>query len=134
MAEEIPIEFQAKRRLLHGAGMDRRRDEVADALVRQGRLAESLEYLEKTKDPARLSEVRRQAVAAGDVFSLVRACQILREDADANEWRQLASCAERAGRFYDAVNAWERSGDQAKADEVRGRNCPDFKPFKPAGK
>ncbi len=134
MPDAVPVEFREKRRILYSPSLDRRRREVASALVREGRLAESLEYLEKTRDEGLLAEVRRLAVSAGDVFTLLRACQILKAEPDPPEWRALAECAERAERYCDAVNAWERAGDPAKGEEVRALRCPDFRPFKPAGK
>jgi hypothetical protein len=78
--------------------------------------------------------VRREAVRAGDAFSLTRACQILRVEADPSEWRELAANAERAERWFDAVNALERAGDAEKSEALRAERCPEFKPFRPAGK
>lgn len=134
MPDAIPVEFQEKRRLLYGKGMAARRAAVAGKLADAGRLAESLEYLERDRDAAALGRVRREAVRAGDGFSLVRSCQLLRAEPDPSEWRELAANAEGAGKWYDAVNALERAGDAEKAEAVRAARCPGFRPFKPAGK
>jgi hypothetical protein len=128
------MEFREKRRLLYGRGLEAERARVARSLVHAGRLAEAMEYIEKAKDDALLAEVRRAAVLAGDAFSLLRACQILRVEPEAAEWRDLAARAEAAERWYDAVNALERAGEQEKADALRAQRCPEFRPFKPAGK
>jgi hypothetical protein len=130
----MPEEFLEKRRLLHGKGLDAKRAAAAGAFLGAGRIAEALEILERTRDAGALARARKDAVRAGDVFSLSRACQILRVEADAAEWRELAENARKGERWYDAVNALERSGDAAAAEALRAEKCPDFKPFKPSGK
>ncbi len=132
--EPVVVDFQEKRHLLYGKGLDARRTAAAAALLVKGRLAEALEILERTKGPEPLQRVRRDAVRAGDAFSLSRACQILRVEADPSEWRELAANAERAERWYDAVNALDRVGDLEKSEALRTARCPDFKPFRPTGK
>lgn len=134
MAEPIPVDFLEKRRLLHGKGADRRRLAVAASLVDAGRLAESLEYLERNRDEAILARVRGEAVAAGDAFTLNRAAQIQKAPPAPEEWRELARRAEARERWFDCVNALEKAGDAEKAEEVRASRCPDFRPFRPAGK
>lgn len=134
MAEAPPEDIREKRRLLYGKGMEARRTEAARSLVAKGRLAEALELLERARERPLLEDVRRRAVEAGDAFSLGRACQLLEAPPDPAEWRSLAERAERRERFYDAVNALERAGDAEKAEALREARCPEFRPFKPAGK
>jgi hypothetical protein len=129
-----PDDFVEKRRLLYGRGMESRRAAAAKDLIAKGRLAAALELLERGPDRATLEDVRRRAVEAGDAFSLQRASQLLETPASADDWRALAEKAERRERYYDAVNALERAGDAEKAEALRAARCPDFKPFKPAGK
>ena len=88
-------------------------------------MAESLEYLEHTKDPDTLGKARREAVRRGDAFSLARACQILRAEPAPEEWRELAANAGAAGRFLDAVNALERAGDADGAEALRAAGQPE---------
>jgi hypothetical protein len=132
--DPLPLDLAAKRRLLYGKGLERKRQAAAEALVEAGRLAEALEVLEHTRDGAALDRVRRAAIAAGDAFSLARACQILKAAPDPAEWRDLAAAAERRERWFDAVNALERAGDAERAEAVRAERCPSFRPFRPAGK
>jgi len=132
--EDIPLGLAEKRRILYGRGQEDRRAAVAAALVARGRLAEALEFLERTRDERLLAEVRRRAVLAGDAFALSRAAQILKAEPDPSEWRALATRAELAGRFFDAVNALERAGDAEGSGALRLQRCPDFRPFRPAGK
>jgi len=132
--DPIPLELAEKRQLLYAKGLDRGRTSVANALIAKGRLAESLEYLERSKDAGALDQVRRDAVRAGDLFSLVRVCQILKSDPTPAELRELAGNAERAERWYDAVNALARAGDAEASEAIRTARCPDFQPFKPANK
>jgi hypothetical protein len=132
--EPIPLGLIEKRRVLYAKGMEKRRAAVAAALVAAGRLAESLEYLERTRDAALLERVRREAVRAGDGFTLSRAAQILKIEPDPSEWRELASHAERAGRYFDAINSLDRAGDAEKAEALRMQHCPGFRPIRPAGK
>lgn len=129
----MPEEFQEKRRVLYGKGLDDRRARAADAYLSAGRLADALEFLERTKDAAGLERARRDAVRAGDAYSLARACQILHVEAAASEWKELAENGRRAERWYDAVNALGRAGDAEGAEALRAEKCPDFRPFKPAG-
>jgi hypothetical protein len=114
--------------------MDRARAEAANRLLGQGRIAEALEILERTKDAGALDRARRDAVRAGDVFALARTCQILKAEAAASEWRELSQNAERAERWFDAVKALERAGDPEASEAIRAARCPDFRPLKPAGK
>ncbi len=132
--DPVPLELAEKRHLLYGKGLDRQRASVVNALLAKGRLAEALEILDRTKEAGALDQVRRDAVKAGDLFSLVRACQILRTDPTPPELRELAGIAERAGRYYDAVNALARSGDAEASETLRLSKCPDFQPFRPANK
>jgi hypothetical protein len=134
VAEAPPDDLPTKRRLLYGKGMETRRAAVAKALIAAGRLAESLEYLERKRERPLLEEARRRAVEAGDAFSLQRSCQLLEAPATPDEWRTLAERAERRERYYDAVNALERAGDAEKAEALRAAKCPDYAPFRPAGK
>ena len=134
MPDPVPLELAEKRRLLYGKGLDRERAAAVSALIGKGRLAEALEILDRTREAGPLDQVRRDAVRAGDLFSLVRACQILKVDPDPAELRDLAGNAERAERWYDAVNALARAGDAEKSDALRLARCPDFQPFKPANK
>lgn len=134
MAEPFPIEFQPKRHLLYGKGLAAKRKAAAEGLIAKGRLAEALEYLEHTRDPAALAAIRREAVKAGDAFSLARACQILKAAPEPAEWRELSAAAERRERWFDAVNALERAGDAEAAEALRAARCPEFRPFRPTGK
>jgi hypothetical protein len=130
----IPLELADKRRLLYAKGIDRERSAVVEALIARGRLAEALEILDRTREPVALGKVRGDAVKAGDYFSLNRSCQILKAEPAPAELRDLAANAERASRFYDAVNALVRAGDAEKAEALRAARCPDFQPFRPANK
>jgi hypothetical protein len=132
--DPVPRELAEKRRLLYGKGLEKERTAAVHTLLSKGRLAEALEYLERMKDGADLAEVRRAAVRAGDLFSLVRACQILKADPEPAELRELGGNAERAERWFDAVNALDRAGDVERAEAIRAAQCPDYRPFKPAGK
>lgn len=134
MPDPVPLELAEKRRLLYGKGLDRARASAVNALLAKGRLAEALEILDRSKEAGALDQVRRDAVRAGDLFSLVRACQILRAEPDPAELRDLAGNAERAERWFDAVNALARAGDAEKSETLRLARCPDFQIFKPAGK
>lgn len=134
MADPAPLDFLEKRRILHARGMERRRAAVSLRLLDEGRLAEAMEYIEKERDQALLDRVRRDAVAAGDAFSLARAAQLLRIAPDPSEWRDLARHAEAKERWFDCVNALEKAGDLEMAEEVRAARCPGFQPFRPAGK
>jgi hypothetical protein len=134
MPEPIPTELLEKRRILYAKGQEKRRAALAAVLASKGRLAEALEYLERGREEAVLHQVRKAAVMAGDAFALSRSCQILKVDVDPSEWRDLAARAEAAGKYLDAVNAWEKAGEAEKAETLRLAKCPEFRPFKPAGK
>ncbi len=134
MADPAPLDFLEKRRILHARGMERRRASVSTRLLDEGRLAEAMEYIEKERDHALLDRVRRDAVTAGDAFSLARVAQLLKIAPEPSEWRDLARYAESKERWFDCVNALEKAGDLEKAEEVRAARCPGFRPFRPAGK
>ena len=134
MADPIPLEFQDKRRILLGKGLESERRAVGEALLVQGRLAEALEYLERTRDEAPLRRVQAEAIRVGDVLAYAHSSHLLKIETVPAEWRQLAEAAKGAERWYEAVTALERSGDQAAADALRAEKCPDYRPLKPANK
>ena len=134
MADPVPLDFLEKRRILYAKGMEGKRASVSTRLLDEGRLAEAMEYIEKERDQGLLDRVRRDAVTAGDAFSLTRVAQLLRVAPDPSEWRELARYAESKERWFDCVNALERAGEPEKAEEVRALRCPGFQPFRPVGK
>lgn len=134
MAKSLPVDFNEKRRVLYGKGQEKVLLKTAEGFLAEGRLAEALEFLERNRDVAMLDRVARAAVDRGDAFSLGRSLQLAGETADADRWRTLAANAERAERWYDAIRALERAGDEERAEELRQAHHPDYKPFKPAGK
>lgn len=134
MADPIPLEFQDKRRVLLGKGQEAGRRAVAEALLAQGRLCESLEYLERTRDEVPLKRVVADAIRTGDVLAYARASHLLKAETKPAEWKELAEAAKRAERWFEAILALEKGGEQAAADALRAEKCPDFQPLKPANK
>ena len=134
MPGPLPDDLPTRRRLLYGKGLEAERAATAERFVEAGRLAEALEFLERGRENPLHEKVRRRAAEAGDAFSLQRAAQILEAAATPDEWRDLARRAESRERWYDAVNALERAGDAEKAAALRAARCPDYSPFRPAGK
>jgi hypothetical protein len=134
VATPIPDDLFERRRILYARDGGARIQAAAKELLQSGRLAESLEFLERAKDLALLNDARRRAIEAGDAFSLRRAGSLLEAEPTADEWRTLSARAEAKERWFDAVNALERAGDVEKAEELRAARCPDFRPFKPANK
>ncbi len=78
---------------------------VAEAYLAEGRVIESVAFLEKAGAGEKLREIREQAVQAGDVFLLRELSLRLAEEPDASTWRVLAEAAEAQGKVSYAVEA-----------------------------
>ena len=95
-------------------------NEYGDLFARAGKLAQALMFYERTKDPARLEQVKKEAVRAGDAFLLHGVSRLAPDLVDQLEWREAGDRAMAEGKFLFARECYERSGDTDKAESARG--------------
>lgn len=78
---------------------------IADAYLEEGRRVEALDFLAKAEASEKLAELRRAAVAEGDLFLLRAAARVGGEPVSAEEYRQVAAAARAAGKLRYAQDA-----------------------------
>ena len=135
MVETRLTSFKTKQTLLYSdRATDEERNAFADQFIEAERFGEALEFLELTKDRARLDRILAEAVRRGDTFLMLRVEKLRREPVSADVWRDAAEKATALGKNFDAFRAIERSGDEERAEAFRAEHLPDYRPFKPEGK
>ena len=102
-----------RRHLIEGELSADRALALAEAYLEQGRTVEAVDFLVKAEASERLAELRRHAVAAGDVFLLRTLAEMMEEPAEQEEWTALATAAAAAGKDQYAAEA----GRQAERGE-----------------
>jgi hypothetical protein len=85
---------------------------IGEAYLEQDRMVEAIDFLAKAGAGQRLAELRRDAVAAGDVFLLRALAEAMQEPPEREEWASLAAAAA-AGKDRYATEA----GRQAERGE-----------------
>jgi tetratricopeptide (TPR) repeat protein len=121
LLDDLP-NSDVKRRLLHDERTPPETlNELADGYREAGRLGEALECLERTGDETRLGRLREDAVSRGEVFVLAQTERLLEDHVDAKAWRDAAEAALADGRLAHARTAFERAGDEVRAEEVAVR-------------
>jgi hypothetical protein len=135
MVENRLKDFRSKQNLLYSEKVtDETRNACADQFIEEERFGEALEFIEITKDRARLDKVLSEAIARADTFLMARVERIRKEAIPAETWREVAEKAQSLGRIFDAYRAIGRADGEEKAEEFRAEHLPDFQPFKPEGK
>ena len=76
---------------------------VAEAYLAEGRSVEAVEFLQKAAATEQLTELRSEAIGAGDVF-LFRAVAVA-DPPQREEWVEVAQNAESAGNLLYAAEA-----------------------------
>jgi hypothetical protein len=95
----------ARRHLIEKELSEAQALQIADAYLAEDRVVEALEFLAKAAAGERLSELRRQAVAAGDAFLLRAVARASDEPPRNEEWAELAAAARAAGKERYAAEA-----------------------------
>ncbi len=135
MAAKEPRHPLEKRELLHREPPDTARiDGVASALLDAGRFGEALDYVEVTRNAKLIERIEAESVKRGSAFLLQAVERLRGTKADTARWTEVATSALANERYVDAVRAYASLGDEARAEEIRVRHCPDYEPFKPLGK
>ena len=84
----------------------------------EGRAGEALEFLERTRDRDTMQRVRAWAVARGEAFILTQTERFLVDEAPRDDWRAVADKAFAEGRWHHAKLAFERIGDEERAERA----------------
>jgi len=135
MNERVLDHPAAKRALLYSdKASEEQLNAAADRFIESERYSEALEFLELTRDAARLSRILDAALERGDTFLVLRVEKIGGDEIPADTWREIAAKAATLGKFYDAYRGYGRAGDEEKAEAIRAEHMPDYEPFRPDGK
>jgi hypothetical protein len=103
----------ARRHLLERALAPAQALAIGAAYLAEGRQVEAVEFLAKAGAAERLAELRREAVAAGDVFLLRMIAAADGTPASRAEWQAVAAAAEVAGKARYVTEA-QRQADRGK--------------------
>lgn len=95
-------------------------DALGERYLRAGWLSDAIDCFERTRNAAKLAEVKARAIET-DVFLLERLARTRGVEVSKEDWRRAAEAAMAAGRDCAAVTAFERAGDEARAAEARAR-------------
>jgi hypothetical protein len=94
--------------------------ELGERYLAAGWLSDAIDCFERTKNMARLAEIKARAVDE-DVFLLQRLARIGGVSVTVDDWRRAAEAALAAGRDRSAVIAFERAGDEEQAAAAKAR-------------
>ena len=124
-----------KRDLLHKDPPDAKRiDTIGDQMLKDGRAAEAIDYIEVTRNPDLIARLLNAARETGSPFLLGQVERLFGETRPEEEWRAAAEKSLADGRAIDAVRALQHLGEEERAEELRLEHCPDYEPFRPLGK
>ncbi len=90
-------------------------NQYGDLFAKAGKFAQAMMFYDRSKDPSRLGEVKKQAVAAGDAFLLHGISRLAPDLVTGAEWREAGERAMGEGKFLFARDCFEKSGDAGKA-------------------
>jgi hypothetical protein len=102
-------------------------DRHARLFLEAGKPAIALMFLERSKTPERLADVKKLAVAAGDGFLLHNIHRILPDSVTPAEWKEAGEVAQREGKLLFAKDCFDKAGDAEKAEAARKAYLEIFK-------
>ncbi len=91
-------------------------DVLGEAYLEAGWLSDALDCFERTDNRAKLEEIKRRCLE-GDPFLLVRLEALI--GVSVEEWRAAAERLAASGRPHDAARAFDKAGDEERANEQR---------------
>jgi len=90
-----------------------------DLFVKAGKYPIAMMFYERSKDRARLEQVKKDAIRMGDAFLLHGITRLVPDLVEAGEWREAGNAAQREGKLLFARDCFEKAGDNEKAAAVR---------------
>jgi hypothetical protein len=102
-----------------------------DLFVSAGKYPIAMMFFERSKDRARLSRVKTDAIRMGDAFLLHGITRLAPDLVEAGEWREAGDAAHREGKLLFARDCYEKAGETAKAASVREEWLKIFPPPPP---
>lgn len=94
-------------------------NQYGDLFAQAGKLAQAMMFYERSKDPARLAELKKKAVALGDAFLLHGIARLAPDLVTEPEWREAGDRAVAEGKLLFARDCYEKAGDAEKAQAAR---------------
>ncbi|MBI5584643.1 MAG: hypothetical protein HY892_12570 [Deltaproteobacteria bacterium] len=84
----------------------------------QNRPVEALEFFEATLDREALERLREKGLEDGDPFLYRQACKLLKTNPDPADWQKIGEKALVAGRYQQALAAFQAGADEARVKEI----------------
>lgn len=103
-----------------------------DLFVRAGKYPIAMMFFERSKDRARLAQVKKDAIRMGDAFLLHGITRLVPDLVEPSEWKEAGELALRDGKVLFARDCFEKAGDADKAAAAREAYQQLFKGM-PAG-
>jgi hypothetical protein len=108
-------------------------NQYGDLFLGAGKPAIAMMFYERTRDPARLQQVKKVAVGEGDAFFLSWITRLSPDLVGPDEWREAGERALKDGKPLFARDCFERAGDPDRAQAAREAWLAIFpKPAPPA--
>jgi len=112
--------FEKKRAILFGAKTSEAKlRATGEQFLAADRHDDALEFFQRAGAEDMIRSVQDDAVAAGNVPLLMRACRALKQQPTREQWTAAAKVAETNGMFSSALLAWEQADDEAGVERVR---------------
>ena len=112
--------FAKKRAILFGQKTSEAKlRATGEQFLAKNRFDDALEFFQRGNAEDLIRSVQNEAVAAGNVPLLMRACRALKQQPTRDQWMAAARKAESNGMFSSALLAWEQAGDEAGVERVR---------------
>jgi hypothetical protein len=117
-----PADIIAKRDTLHGG--DTSRDslvEYGDHYLETGAVHDALSFYLRAEHEPGIRKVLDLGQSEGEAFLLQRIERSHKISISTDAWRRTAESAEERGKLRYALTAYERCGDEARANAIRAK-------------
>ena len=90
-----------------------------DLFVGAGKYPIAMMFFERSKDRARLAQVKKDAIRMGDAFLLHGITRLAPDLVEPAEWKEAGELALKEGKILFARDCFEKAGDAPRAAAVR---------------
>ena len=98
-----------------------------DLFVGAGKYPIAMMFFERSKDRARLAQVKKDAIRMGDAFLLHGITRLVSDLVEPAEWKEAGEIALREGKILFARDCFEKAGEAEKAAAARAAYQDLFK-------
>ncbi len=120
MKEGILPDYRKKQQLLYTEKRtERELIAYGDNFRAAGRMADALEFYQMARHTVGLEDIRNAALGMGDVMLFQQASRALNRLPAPEEWRAVGAEAKEKKKYFFALQAFEKAGDDKLLEETR---------------